>query len=124
MPTTKSARATTAASTDHDALQFWCVMFGHLVRHELNRIIRLPYMHTAPLKTLNPELTPDTVPGGADLSLVRHLPRRLAHNLITNESLTTVSAQRRNLEPLTPPMRRYPQLPLPQPTTYNPQPSP
>jgi hypothetical protein len=57
MPTTKNTRATTAASTDGDALQFWCVTFSHLVRHQLNRIIRLPYMHTAPPKTLNPELT-------------------------------------------------------------------
>jgi hypothetical protein len=87
MPTTKSARATTATSTDGDALQFWCVTFSHLVRHQLNRIIRLPHMHTAPPKTLNPELTPDTVPGGADLSLVRHLPRRLTHNLITMNRL-------------------------------------
>jgi hypothetical protein len=87
MPTTKNARATTATSTDGDALQLWCVMFGHLVRHELNRIIRLPYMHTAPPKTLNPELTPDTFPSGADLSLVRHLCRRLTHNLITMNRL-------------------------------------
>src|ERR1039457_866304 len=87
MPTTKNARATTAASTDGDALQFQCVTFSHLVRHQLNRIIRLPYMHTAPHKTLNPELTPNTVPSGADLSLVHHLCRRLTHNLITMNRL-------------------------------------
>ena len=82
MPTTNNARATTAALTDGDALQFWCVTLNHLVRHQLNRIIRLPHMHTAPPITLNPELTPNTVPSGADLSLVRHLCRRLTHNLI------------------------------------------
>src|ERR1039457_7232613 len=65
--------------TDHDALQFWCVMFRHLVRHELNRIISLPHMHTAPPKTLNPELTPNTVPSGAHPSFVRHLRRRVTH---------------------------------------------
>jgi hypothetical protein len=87
MPTTKNARATTAASTDGDALQFWCVTFSHLVRHQLNRIMSLPHMHTAPPKTRNSELTPSTVPSGADLSLVRHFRRRLTHNLITMNRL-------------------------------------
>jgi hypothetical protein len=82
MPTTKNARATTAASTDGDALQFGCVTFSHLVRHQLNRIISLTHIYTSPPQTLKPELTPNTVPGGADLSFVRHLRRRLAHNLI------------------------------------------
>jgi hypothetical protein len=87
MPTTKNARATTAASPDGDALPFECVTFSNLVRHQLNRIIRLPYMHTAPQKNLNPELTPNTVPSGADLSLVRHLCHRLTHNLIAMNRL-------------------------------------
>jgi hypothetical protein len=56
MPTTKNARAITAASNDGDALQFWCVTFSHLVRHQLNRIMSLPHMHTAPPKTLRPEV--------------------------------------------------------------------
>ena len=63
MPTTKNAQATTAASIDHDALQFWCVMFSHFVRHELNRIISLPHMYTAPAKTLNPETHAKYRPG-------------------------------------------------------------
>jgi hypothetical protein len=87
MTTTKNARATTAASTDGDALQFRCVTFSHLVRHQLNRIIRLPHMHTMPPKTLNPELAPNTVPSGADLSFVRHFCHRLTHNLITMNCL-------------------------------------
>jgi hypothetical protein len=123
MPTTKNARATTAASTDGDALQFQCVTFSHLVRHQLNRIIRLPYMHTAPPKTLNPELTPDTVPGGADLSLVRHLCRRLTHNLITMNRLPQCLKKVEISRLVRHPCLGNPHSPLPQPTTYNPQPS-
>src|ERR1039457_4268264 len=83
MPTTKTARATTAASPDHDARQFWCVIFGHFVRHEMNRIRNLRRTQRAPRNTLNqvrpvPVETPDS--HDADLSLVRHKLDLLTHN--------------------------------------------
>ena len=120
MPTTNGARATTAASTDGDALQFECVTFSHLVRHQLNRIMRLSYMHTAPPKTLNPEQTLNTVTGGADLSLVRHFRRRLVHNLLAMNRLPLCLKKVEISGLVRHPCAGTPQLPLPQPTTYIP----
>src|ERR1039457_5593938 len=120
MPTTKNARTTTAALTDHDALPFWCVMLSHFVRHELNRIISLPHMHTSPPKTLNPELTPNTVPSGAEPLSRAPLVSPSDPQPHYNEPLTPVSEKSRNFWPLAPPMPREP--PLPSPTTHTPTP--
>jgi hypothetical protein len=82
MPTTKTARATTTAPIDGDALQFQCVTFSHLVRQEMNRIMDLRRTHRAPRK-----LTPNTAPRVAHLSFVRPKHPRPTHNAITLSTL-------------------------------------
>src|ERR1039457_581348 len=82
MPTPKTARATTTASTNHDARQFSCVSRGQILRQEMNRIIDLRRTHHAPRK-----LTPDTAPRVAHLSFVRPKHPRPTHNSFTLSTL-------------------------------------
>src|ERR1039457_4770137 len=116
MQTTKTAQPTTA-SIDGDALQFECVTFSHFVRHQLNRIMSLSYMHTAPRKTRPPapsaqiQQPPDS--GGADPSFVRPKHPRPTHNPIPLSSLPLCPHKHDFLGLLRPPSE-------PPPTTHRP----
>jgi hypothetical protein len=124
MQTTKTAQPTTA-SIDGDALQFECVTFSHFVRHQLNRIMSLPYMHTAPRKTRNAALnTQSQQPSpsrGADLSFVRPKHPLSTHNPIPLSSLPLCQHKHDILGLLRPSIRATTHHPPP--TAHNPPPT-